>query len=237
MYTFATMIFNKTTIINAIIIALLLMCTSTLRARNVRDTLGHGKLIMFSENLGQWEERVLFKSQMMGTTLFVEKDCFTFVVEDPLNGNPRHPSIHNSKIKNQNYRSHAYRIWFEGCKTNKVEGTEQMSGHENYFIGRDKSRWRSGVGTYQSVLYQELYNGIDMKVYSAEKAMKYDFIVNPSADPSQIIMRYEGIDGINIQKGNLVVHTSVMDIVEMRPYAYQIIDGKEVEVKAEFVLN
>lgn len=219
------------------LLALLTLCVNGLQARNVRDTLGHGKLIMFSENLGQWEERVLFRSQMMGTTLFVERDCFTFVVEDPENESRHHPAIHNPKNRNQNYRSHAYRIWFEGCQTKDVEGTEQTAGHENYFIGKDRSRWRSGVGTYQSILYHDLYDGIDMKVYSAEKAMKYDFILNPSANPSQILMEYEGIEGIKIQKGNLVMKTSVMDIVELRPYAYQIIDGKEVEVDADFVLN
>lgn len=224
------------------IFALLLLCASGLHARNVRDTLGHGKLIMFSENKGQWEERVLFRSQMMGTTLFVEKDCFTLVVEDPENISSRHPwrsenGRRKAESRSNRYRNHAYRIWFEGSKATRVEGTERAAGHENYFIGNDRSRWRSGVGIYQAVVYHDLYNGIDMKVYSAERAMKYDFVVAPGADASQIVMGYEGVDGVKLEKGNIVMKTSVMDIIEMRPYAYQIIDGKEVEVEAEFVLN
>ena len=227
----------KTTYKKILLFALLLLCISGLQARNMRDTLGHGKLIMFSENLGQWEERVLFRSQMLGTTLFVERDCFTFVVQDPNNANLRHPSIHNSQFTTHNYRSHAYRIWFSGSNATSVEGTDRVESHENYFIGNDPSRWRSNVGVYYSLLYHDLYNGIDMKVYSAERAMKYDFIVSPGANPSQIMMSYEGLDGVKLEKGNIVMKTSVMDIIELQPYAYQIIDGKEVEVNAEFVLN
>lgn len=214
-----------------------LLCTSELQARNERDTLGAGRLIMFTENRGQWESQVLFRSQMRGTTLFVERDCFTLVVQHPDNENLRHPMVRSGKQRPESYRTHAYRIRFEGCRTQDVEGTEQTEGYENYFIGRDPSRWRSGVPTYQSVLYHNIYDGIDMKVYSATNAMKYDFIVGRGADPSQIAISYEGVDGIKLQKGNLVVHTSVLDIVELRPYAYQIIDGKEMEINAEYQLR
>ena len=219
------------------ILIIVFLCINSLQARNERDTMGIGRSISFSENLGQWESRVLFRSQMRGTTLFVERDCFTLVVQHPDNENLHHPAIHNSKFKNQNYRTHAYRIRFEGCSTGTVEGTDKDAGHENYFIGNDPSRWRSGVGTYRSLLYHDLYDGVDMKVYSATNAMKYDFIVHPGADPSEIRIGYEGIDGIKIQRGNLIVQTSVLDIVELKPYAYQIVDGKEAEVRAEYVLD
>ena len=216
------------------LLTIMLYC-NLLQARNVRDTIGAGARILFSENKGQWDEQVLFRSQMRLSTLFVERDCFTFVVQHRDNDNLKHfPCDYTQKGR---YRQHSYRIRFDGCTTKRVEGNDKEAGYENYFIGRDRSRWASEVGVFQSILYQSLYNGIDLKVYAASNAMKYDFIVNPGADASQIVIAYEGIDGIRLQDGNIIVKTSVADIVELSPYAYQFIDGKQIEVKARYKLR
>ncbi|MBR3828073.1 MAG: hypothetical protein IKJ40_02070, partial [Bacteroidales bacterium] len=206
-----------------------------MQARNTRDTIGLGARILFSENKGQWDGRVLFRSTMHSSTLFVERDCFTLVVQHPDNDNLKHfPCDYTQKGR---YRHHAYRINFEGSNATSVEGLDRESGCENYFIGREQSRWATGVGVFQSVLYHNLYDGIDMKVYTAANAMKYDFVVNPGADPTDIVIGYEGIDGLRIQNGDLIVKTSVADIVELKPYAYQPYGEKLVEVKASYQLK
>ena len=201
----------------------------------MRDTLGTGRRILFSENKGQWEPQVLFRSQMHTTTLFVEHDCFTFVVQHPDNDNLKHfPCDYTQKGR---YRQHCYRIGFVGSNADEVIGEDMESGHENYFIGRDRRRWATDVRVYGSVLYRNIYQGINMRVYTASNAMKYDFIVQPRVDPELIRMRYEGVEGVRLQQGNIVVRTSVVDVVELRPYAYQIVDGKEVEVEAKYILK
>lgn len=210
-----------------------LLVPNMLHARNDRDTIGTGARILFSENLGQWNERVLFRSQMHSSTLFVERDCFTFVVQHPDNENLHHPVAKSNATGR--YRQHSYRLTFEGCSTRSVTGDDKEQCLENYFLGRNRSRWVSGVGVYQSVTYHDLYNSIDMKVYTASNAMKYDFVLHPGAKASDIVMRYDGTDGIKLQNGNIVVRTSVVDIVELRPYAYQIVDGKQVEIEARYI--
>ena len=219
----------------------ILLVVSPLSAHNVRDTLGIGRRILFSENKGQWEDRVLFRSQMGSATLFVERDCFTIVVEEADAANKRHPwpKANGGKSSNngEHYRSHSYRLHFEGAATEAVEGLNREEGYENYYIGRDRRRWATGVGVYGEVLYRSIFEGIDMKVYAAEGAMKYDFIVAAGADPGRIAMRYEGVDGLKLREGNLIVATSVADIVELRPYAYQIKEGDLVEVAARYTLK
>lgn len=212
-----------------------LLISSLLQAHNERDTIGIGARILFSENKGQWDSRVLFRSAMHASTLFVERDCFTLVVQHPDNDNLKHfPCDYTQKGR---YRQYAYRIRFEGCKTASVEGLDREAGYENYFIGRDRSRWATGVGVFQSVLYHGLYDGIDLKVYTAANAMKYDFIVQPGARPADIAIGYEGVDGLRLKDGNLIVRTSVADIVELRPYAYQMDGERQVEVKARYRLK
>lgn len=212
---------------------LMMLAGFGLQARNERDTLGLGSRMTFSENLGQWDSHILFRSQMKAASLFLEKDCFTIVVQHPEN-ELHHPAHAHMSDR---YRTHAYRVRFLGAITDTLVGGMKQDDHENYFIGNDRSRWKSNVSVYQAVSYQNIYNGIDLKVYSASNAMKYDFVLQPGSDPSQIAMRYEGVEGTRLKDGNVIVRTSVLDIVELKPYAYQIIDGKEHEVAAAYILK
>ncbi|MFA6807312.1 MAG: PKD domain-containing protein, partial [Bacteroidales bacterium] len=52
-----------------------------------------------------------------------------------------------------------------------------------------------------------------------------------------IMLTYEGIDKVRISKENIVLQTSLGEIVEVKPFAYQIIDNKKIEISAEFVLK
>ena len=186
---------------------------------------------------------MLFKAQMSTATLFLERDCFTIVVEDPSNPNLQHRHKHNhpeeqtAHYTHDVYRSHAYRMTFVGAKKAKVAGHERLDTYDNYYLGNDPKHWASEVRHYLKVSYTDLYNGIGLNVYSAENALKYDFVVAPKADPSQIVMRYDGIEKLILQNGNIAVRTSVADIIELKPYAYQIVDGRKVEIKAEYVLK
>ena len=58
-----------------------------------------------------------------------------------------------------------------------VKASDALPGIYNYMIGNDKSKWGIGARSYRLVRYDELYNGIDMEIYSAFKNLKYDFIV------------------------------------------------------------
>ena len=194
-----------------------------------------GSGVNFTENKGQWDARVTYRSIMKTATLFLEEDCFTIVLQHPDNDNLKHfPADYNQKGR---YRQHTYRVRFMGSHAAAVSGEDQMNGYSNFFIGNDPGRWKHHVLSFQTVRYQQLYDGIDLKVYTAENAMKYDFIVEPHADASQITMRYEEVDRLRLQSGNLLLTTSVTDVVEQRPYAYQLVDGKEREVSVEYVLK
>ncbi|MEE9584721.1 MAG: SBBP repeat-containing protein, partial [Candidatus Brocadiales bacterium] len=80
---------------------------------------------------------------------------------------------------------------------------------------------------------------IDLVYKGVKGGMKYEFIVHPGADPGVIKMSYTGIDGLSIDaSGNLIIHTALGDVKDERPYCYQDIDGRSVEVATGFkILN
>lgn len=219
-----------------ILILLLLLAANLLPARNVRDTLDIGSRLQFSENKGQWDNNILFRTQMGASTLWLEPRCFTFLVQDPANAHLQH--VHGPQKKTSNrWRYHVYKLHFLGSETPSVEGLYPDDSYENYFIGNDPSRWASHVRLFSEVNYSSLYPGIDMRVHTSDNYLKYDFLVAPGANPDQIAMQYEGIDKAKLQNGNVVLQTSVLDIVELQPYAYQTINGQEVEIASQFVLD
>ncbi len=204
-------------------------------ARNHRDTLGFGDAIHFIENKNQWDSHILFRADLHKATVFLEKSNFTILLEDPNNPTGKNPII--DKNRNKKYRYHAYKIYFEGGNSTSIQGRFKEDTYENYFIGNNPEKWAARVPLFQEVYYQDLYPNIALKVHSASRGLKYDFIVNSGGDPSKINMHYEGVDAMRLQNGNLIVKTSFMDVVEMRPYAYQIIKGNEIPISCEYELK
>lgn len=210
-----------------VILLLLTLLAWNASARVARDTLHTGKRADFVENRGQWDERVLFRTQMADATLFVERDCFTIAVREHA---PKDAHFHHAIGK----KMHAYRMHFVGSTQAQITGNGRQETYSNYFIGNDSSRWASNVPHYDEVKYTDIYPGIDLRLYSAEHVLKYDFIVHPGANPSQIVMEYEGTEGLRLRNGDLLVRTSVNEVVEMSPYAYQEAYGKPQEVECAY---
>jgi hypothetical protein len=83
---------------------------------------------------------------------------------------------------------------FPGCSRVLPRGIEPREYFCNYFIGNDPSRWRSGVRAYAAVVYDGLYDGIDLEFRLSGEGFKYQFSVQPGADPSVIRLSYEGAE-------------------------------------------
>jgi gliding motility-associated-like protein len=118
-----------------------------------------------------------------------------------------------------------------------IEATKPQQNYYNYFLGADSSRWKTGIHPNLAVDYKNIYNGVDLHVSSEDEKLKYDFILQPGADPSQIVLRYEGTQGLKIKNKRLLVNTSVGPIEEMEPFAYQYINGLRKQVPCRYKLK
>ena len=215
--------------------AVALLTLSTAFPHKHRDTLGIGQTISFVENKTQWDSNIRFKAQLTNATLFFENRCFTILLSDPNNPTGKNPEV--DRKRNKTYRTHAYKVHFEGAKIPEVLGKDKQDYYENYYIGSNRSKWSGRVGVYDNIAYVGLYPNIDMNVYGQKHQMKYDFVVQPGGNPDNIALRYEGIDGLSIRNGNIILKTSITDIVEVAPYAFQIVDGNEIEVDCQYILD
>ncbi|MGH9178807.1 MAG: SBBP repeat-containing protein, partial [Acidimicrobiales bacterium] len=102
----------------------------------------------------------------------------------------------------------------------------QLAGVANYLKGDPRS-WVTGVPGYDQVRFDDVYPGIDLVYRSAGRALKYDLVVAPGADPSRIGLDVEPAAGARIEAGgDLVIATAAGEVRHEAPVVYQP-DGRQ----------
>src|SRR5690242_3011401 len=112
----------------------------------------------------------------------------------------------------------------------KVAGENELSGRTNYLVG-DQRQWLRGIKNYGRVRYSSIYPDVDLVYYGNHHKLEYDLELAPRADASQIKLAVQGADQLFPQAdGSLVIKTPAGDLAWQKPIAYQIKDGKKIEV-------
>ena len=187
----------------------------------------------FIENKGQFPKAVISKTNLPSGALYVEKAKLTYAF---YNGKQL-ADIHDGLAADNRVDAHAYSVSFLNANTNpNIQLEEESSFFENYYLG-DKLSWASGVKSYKRQIQKSIYQGVDLYLFVNDDKLKYELYLDKSANEKAIKLRYQGLSQIKISKGNLLISTSVNSIIEYRPYAYQIIEGIEVEVACAFHLK
>jgi hypothetical protein len=211
--------------------------------------------LRFEANEGQTVEAVKFLSRGPGFTLFLTATDTVMVLEDA-EPSPSEDVLTRKFRSNQPLSDSAgelmlaagkatvekrsvLRMKLSGANTAAtVVGRKPLAGTSNYFVGRDPSRWRTGIRNYAEVKYADVYPGVDLIYYGNGKKFEYDFNVASGADTRAIQMSIEGADDIGIDgDGNIVVKVSGRSVTMRKPQAYQEIGAVRREVAASYVLD
>ncbi len=199
--------------------------------------------IRFIENKNQWAREVHYSAAIPGGTMLIGPGSFRYHFIDKASLETRHHSSHqgaepDALSGDDQVRAHSVHVSFVGADLNVVPvGIGRSEEYYNYFVGADPHRWASGVFAFDGMLYESLYEHIDLKLYAADQNLKYDFVVGPGGDPTRIKVSYQGAEKMFLNNGNLFIQTSISEIIEKRPFSYQYIDGKKVAVKCEYRLQ
>jgi gliding motility-associated-like protein len=126
---------------------------------------------------------------------------------------------------------------FLNANTCLPHGHEPLASRTNYFLGSNSSNWKSDLQNYQSLLYSNLYDNVDLKYYVLNDEVKYDYTVKRGGAVADIKMHYSGIRSLHVDKdGTLLIRTRLTELKDYLPKSYQVIGGKEVPVKVRYRL-
>ena len=185
----------------------------------------------FIENKGQYPNFVCAKAKIPSGNIFIEKGRFIYGFYNSEQLIERH----NLNREEKWIDAHSISVNF--LKSNEDLETSLIDSsfyYENYY---NTINWAEKVYSYKTLYQKGLYNGIDLKIYSAKGFLKYDLIVHPNFSEKQIKIQYEGQNKIHLKNGNLIVSTSVNEIMELSPYSYQCINKDTIEIKSRFRLK
>lgn len=117
----------------------------------------------------------------------------------------------------------------------RLVARDRGRGKINYISASER---HTNLPTYAALTYRNLWPGIDMTFRGGIGRLKYEFLVRPGADPSDIRLAYAGADGLSITgAGELSVQTSAGTLADSMPRSYQRTAGRRVAVPSGFVLH
>jgi hypothetical protein len=201
----------------------------------------------FVENGGQWDDRARFHLSTSGLDLWIGRDEVMYDVRRYNQGKkriwktfPYLTSTHNGDDSSSvDISGHVVRMRFAGAHSaTEFQGVDRAAGNFNYFIDNDRTRWAVDVRRYRTVRINQLYDGIDAVYYLDGGRPRYDLIVSPGANPQTIGLHFEGASRPRLgSSGELIITTSVGDLVQQAPVAYQIVDGTRRTVPCTFIIG
>ena len=197
-----------------------LLSGSVLSAQQ-RPTSSYGKApLAFERNAGQTATQVKYLSRGKDYSLFLTPNEATFALR-------------------KNKEGAVVKMQLLGSNPNAKETAfGKLPGTTNYFIGKDKSQWRTGVANYSKVGFSGVYKGVDVVYYGNQKNLEYDFIVQPNASPSSIRLKFAGAKRVTSSKGGTLSLDMGNGSLEWHaPVAYQELEGKRVPVSAKYLLK
>lgn len=204
--------------------------------------------LSFIRNKGQWPAEARYLARLGGMDAWVTDRgiVYDFYRYHPKGNGAVLPNtsllpaaLHRTALDapDPGYRSgHVVAMEFVGASGRAAadEGTKHSAYH-NYFLGRDSTKWARRVPLYGSVVLEGLYEGIDAVLRFDEGSLRYDLHVAAGADPEVIRMKFSGSEGIGVnERGELVLETSVGEVVQGSLYGYQVISGREERVEIGF---
>jgi beta-propeller repeat-containing protein len=181
--------------------------------------------VSFEANRGQADADVKFVGRGEGFGVLLKPDEAVL-------------ALHNRKTgpAGESLSAHRVAMRLEGANSAPfLSGVQEQVAQANYFIGNDPSKWIRGVETYSGVSYSSVYRGVDLMFHSNARQLEYDFTVAPGEDASNIRLRFDGVDDIELtHEGSLILRTPVGELRHEQPVAYQEKDGSRLPVTAGF---
>ena len=159
--------------------------------------------------------------------MFFEQGAITFNLFDTedlltIRGDHHHQVKYDPDI-DYKLHMHAFKMKFKNALATKpAQGSNAVPEYFNYYIGNDPTKWVSNVTAFTQIGYSDLYQYISLRITSENGALKYIYDVQPQADLQQLQIEFDGTDGLMLDaEGNLNIKTSVGDVHDLKPYAYQ----------------
>ncbi len=101
-------------------------------------------------------------------------------------------------------------------------GDGKLRARSNYFIGRDRSAWRTRVPHFAGARAANAAPGVSLVVYGNDEGVEYDVRLAPGADVSKLRLRVSGASDMRLAgSGDLMLRTGETELRMKQPRFYE----------------
>jgi hypothetical protein len=162
---------------------------------SIESTRSYIERSFFTENKGQWDPEILFVGDTSFGKVAFTKDAIYYQM------------IQAAK-KEKTYESQTIQFSFLSPLIPKIQGEDLLPHHNNYFIGTDPSKWATNCRNYTKIVYENIWDGINLVYYFTTDGMKYEYYLKPFAKIHDLKIKVEGAE-IAIQGYSLQITTNL----------------------------
>ncbi len=192
--------------------------------------------LYFIENRGQMDQQVAYYVQGTTSSFYFTSEGLTFSFKRQDAG--KRETQHSQRGPQPTSERYVVKLDFVGANPDvRPLGQERSSAAISYFKG-PKEQWKTGLPTYTSVVYPDLWPGIDLVYSGTVNQLKSTFVVKPGADPNRIRLAYRGATEVrSMETGRLEVVTPAGSVEDDTPFSYQEIGDTRIEVPTAFAVE
>lgn len=191
------------------------------------------------DDSGQLRPDILFSTRSGGVKVFIGKQGLHYQfskMENPEVLEKVDDDFGDAGHLDEELKITTYRLDVKliGANSHPEVVKEEATGYyENYYLAHCPDGI-TGVKSFDKITLKDVYPGIDWVFYRHGEFMKYDFVLQPGVDPSQIRLKFEGAETLQLlEDGSLKVSTPLGNIREQKPVSFA---GDE-EVESSFMVE
>lgn len=109
---------------------------------------------------------------------------------------------------------------------------DKSADYNNYYLAHTPEQGVQKVYSYTKLTYKNIWPKVDLVFYARKEGeLKYDIVVHPGGNLSDVKFAYDGATVPKVVKGKLSFQTSLGTIKEHIPTSYTEQDNEEVSIK------
>ncbi|GEM_PF-1625519 len=130
-----------------------------------------------------------------------------------------------------------FSMTLSGARVVAPVASGMLPGRTSYFIGDTPRDWVVGAPSFSEIAYENVYEGVDLVLWGSKSEIKYEFRLDPWADPGVVRVDLGGIDSMSLDAGgNLRIAVGDAEFADLAPFVYQEAYGKKTKIEARYKL-
>tara|TARA_B100001059_G_scaffold85396_1_gene83545 strand:- start:9949 stop:13677 length:3729 start_codon:yes stop_codon:yes gene_type:complete len=198
----------------------------------------------FIENKGQFDKSIISRLDLSTHTISMLNDGFSVLLHDQKEWAKMITHYHDNLMHNHSdqetnkidtFHFQLLKYSFIGANFNTLNFSQPSKAYYNFYLGNDSSKWVGGVHKYSKLTFRSIYPNIDLEYEVIGERFKYNFILNPGANLSDIRVKIQGHNGLNIQSNRIAMKTNFGVFSEIMPLSFELNGGQKKVIQMKYV--